>query len=126
VKYFHICGANAVFPKPFKVREFEQLLEEGLSRDTKGRIIEKPSTAFELSTLGFMERQQATEVDLDVSLGDLDLDGTGISSVASFDDCDNDNTGGKRSPSRSPSLSKIDRKELDYDAAKRALRDTSS
>jgi signal transduction histidine kinase/CheY-like chemotaxis protein len=126
VKYFHICGANAVFPKPFKVREFEQLLEEGLSRDTKGRIIEKPSTAFELSTLGFMERQQATGVDLDVSLGDLDLDGTGISSVASFDDCDNDNTGGKRSPSGSPSLSKIDRKELDYDAAKRALRDTSS
>jgi signal transduction histidine kinase/DNA-binding response OmpR family regulator len=122
VKYFHVCGANAVFPKPFKVKEFEQLLEEGLSRDTRGRIIEKPSTAFELSTMGFLEED--AEVDLELSLGDIDFDDTGISSIASFDDCDNDNTteGGKKSPSSTSPLAIIDRNELDYQAAKRALR----
>ena len=128
VKYFHVCGANAVFPKPFKVREFEQLLQEGLSRDTRGRIIEKPSTAFDLSTMGFLEEEAG--VDLQLSLGDVELDDTGISSLASFvfDDCDNDNTigGGKKILFSKSPLSIINSKELDYEAAKRAIRGACS
>lgn len=104
VSYFHACGANAVFPKPFKVREFEQHFEENLSRDSRGRIIEKASTAFELSTLGLLETGE-----MHVSLGDLD--DTGISSLASD----------KRSQASSPSSMERN----DYEAAKRALRDTS-
>ncbi len=109
VSYFHACGANKVFPKPFKVREFELLLEENLARDSKGRIIDKASTAFELSSLGLMEQSS-----FHLSLGDID--DTGTSSLDASDHFDE-----KKSHSESPSSSS----ELDYEAAKRAVRDVS-
>ncbi len=104
VSYFHACGVNAVFAKPFKIREFEQHIEENLARDSRGRIIEAASTAFELSTLGLME-QGALHVSLD------DIDDTGTSSLGSLDEEDT---------SDSYSTSSVD-----YEAAKRALREMS-
>ena len=117
VSYFHACGANAVFPKPFKVREFEELLEENLARDSKGRIIERASTAFELSTLGLtMENPSLMMEHPSFHLSFGDIDDTGTSSLETSDPCDE-----RKSPSSSPSASL----ELDYEAAKRALRDVS-
>jgi len=83
VAYFHACGANAVFPKPFKIREFERLLEENLSRDGWGRIIEKGSTVFDLNTLGLAQKEEDISPLGIVEEGDApaNLDGTGISSL---------------------------------------------
>lgn len=120
VSYFHACGANAVFAKPFKVREFEALLEENLSRDSRGRIIEKASTAFELSTLGLMEQGE-----VHLSLGSLDS--TGASSLASLDRFGRGKSDTSSTPS-TPTLTPVStqqKMELDYEAAKRALRDVS-
>lgn len=60
VSYFHACGANAVFPKPFRVRELETLLAENLARDANGRIVEKESssTAFDLTPLGLLMEEE--------------------------------------------------------------------
>jgi CheY-like chemotaxis protein len=56
VGYFRNCGANAVFPKPFKVKEFESLVNETLERDShSGRIVEKQSGRLDLITLGLMQ-----------------------------------------------------------------------
>ena len=110
VSYFHACGANAVMAKPFKVREFEELIEDKLARDCKGRIIDQASTAFELSTafglstLGLMEQGE-----LHTSLGDLD--NTVTSSLDTLETC--------------PEEKNTSDEELDYEAAKRALRDVS-
>jgi len=53
-----MCGANAVFPKPFKVKEFEALLHDNLERDGRGRIVEKRSDGLDVITLGLMQQQQ--------------------------------------------------------------------
>jgi len=90
VSYFHACGANAVFAKPFKVREFEALMEECLLRDSQGRITEKGSAAFELSTLGLREDSHLGDdisplgliEEGDMTLSCLNIDNTAISSLA--------------------------------------------
>ena len=85
VSYFRACGANAVFPKPFRVKDFERLLEENLSRDDQGRIVEKGSTVFDLTTFGLAEEE---EEDISpfgrmVEEGNVtvDLDDTAVSSL---------------------------------------------
>lgn len=54
MNYFLACGANVVFSKPFKIREFERILEENLARDGFGRIVEKVTTGFD-GTLGLAD-----------------------------------------------------------------------
>lgn len=117
VSYFHLCGANAVLAKPFKVREFEQLVEDNLSRNSDGRIIEKASQAFEMSTLEIMEQGEMGEMGLGL-VDDSDLDSTGVSELSCLDQS-------RSQASLSPHSVEKKKLELDYEKAKRALRDVS-
>jgi len=88
VRYFRSCGANTVFPKPFKVVEFELLLQDSLCRDTRGRIIEKGSSFFDMTPMRLSQQDDISPLGL-IEEGEITvkfiLDDTGISSLASVD-----------------------------------------
>ena len=85
VGYFRNCGANAVFPKPFKVKEFESLVNETLERDSlSGRIVEKKSGRLDLITLGLMQDCESS-----LGHGDNDTSSTFDASIRSLDNSNN-------------------------------------
>mmetsp|Transcript_13721 Transcript_13721/g.38622 ORF Transcript_13721/g.38622 Transcript_13721/m.38622 type:complete len:482 (+) Transcript_13721:452-1897(+) len=61
VNYFKQCGANLVLRKPFRVKEFEALVQQSLKHDDRGRVVEKMSGELVLITLGLMQQQLRDE-----------------------------------------------------------------
>jgi CheY-like chemotaxis protein len=91
VGYFLDCGANAVFSKPFKVKEFENLVNESLERDSStGRIVEKKSSGrLDLITLGLI---QDCGDESSLGWGDNDNDNDNDNDTALSSSYDRDNT----------------------------------